>query len=474
MLATLSKRAWQSPRIDEPRHLTEALAERRRQLGVRTIAAAAPPPRARSICSVQLQPQYLIVNGLLGVGVEGVVSLWSLARSAILALVAAVLMAALAVAWSAGWDFQIASGRVVQLWTDYSRIIDRIYDLIDRTARFIVPIATIGGAIYGVYHKWQYGKGRMHIHIGEFLKRDDKRLTPTGKKLGGLVERPRPGREYGPTIFPPEELEQTLKRMRWGKIDKADVALTNELTKLKQQLEQWGNLEANYNRHKAQAHLLKGAIAAARAAKTKNGNGDKRKDDTEAFEQFKAAHELNRGDAEALEYMAHQRVRLGDNANALIDFEKRLAEKQENPLLVSRAMKFQAAIRENEGAARLLQNPATRPDLEPNLQGARDLLKGAMDTLPDGERGGLEEAELFELRGRVHKVRQTFNNATNDYTAAERLYHRIANHTSDLDVKKIAEAGLTRVKKMLEEIRLRPLPAPDAPRPNGVGDEPPI
>ena len=404
-------------------------------------------------------------------------SLWSLARWGIFALVAVVGVAALAVGWSAGWDFQIASGRVVTLWTDYSRVVDRIYDFIDRTARFIVPIATIGGAIYGVYHKWQYGKGRMHIHIGEFLKRDDKRLTPTGKKLGGLVERPGPGREYGPTIFPPEELEQILKGMRWGKIDKADAALTNELTKLKQQLEQWGNLEANYNRHKAQAHLLKGAIAAARAAKAKNGgNGDTRKDDTEAFEQFKAAHELNSGDAEALEYMAHQRVRLGDNANALTDFEnlQKLAEKQENPLLVSRAMKFQATIRENEGAARLLQNPGTRPDLEPNLQGARDLLRGAMAALPDGERGSLEDAELFELRGRIQKLRQTFTNATNDYTAAERLYHRIANQTSDPDVREIAEAGLTRAKKVLEEIRLRPLPAIDAPRANGTGDEPPV
>ena len=263
-------------------------------------------------------------------------SLWALARWVLLAFVVMVVVAALAVGWSVGWDFQIATGRVVQIWTDYSRIVDRVYDFIDRTARFIVPIATIGGAIYGVYHKWQYGKGRMHTHIGEFLKRDDKRLTPTGKKLGGLVERPGPGREYGPTIFPAEELEQTLKGMRWGKIDKADAALTIELAKLNQQLEQWGNLEANYNRHKAQAHLLKGAIAAARAAKAKNGNGDTRKDDTEAFEQFKAAHELNRVDAEALEYMAHQRVRLGDNANALIDFEnlQKLAEKQENPLLV--------------------------------------------------------------------------------------------------------------------------------------------
>ena len=54
------------------------------------------------------------------------------------------------------------------------------------------------------------------------------------------------------------------------------------------------------------------------------------------------------------------------------------------------------------------------------------------------------------------------------------LYHRIANQTSDLDMRKTAEAGLNRVKKVLEEIRLRPLPAPDAPRANGGGNEPPV
>lgn len=400
-------------------------------------------------------------------------SLWSLARWVIVGLVAMLVLAALAVGWTAGWDLQIATGQIVQIWTDYSRIVDRIYDFIDRSARFIVPIATIGGAIYGVYHKWQYGKSRMHIHIGEFLKRDDKRLTPTGKKLGGLVDRPGPAREYGPSIFPAEELEQTLKTMRWGKLDKADTALTKELAKLKQQLEQWGNLEANYNRHKAQAHLLKGAIAASRAAKAMNGSEDSREDDTEAFEQFKAAYELNKADVEALEYMAHQRVRLGDNANALTDFEslQKLAEKDENSLLASRALKFQATIRENEGATRLLHNGNLQTNLEPNLQKARDLLKDAMDALPDGERGGLEEAELFELRGRVHKLRQTFRLATDDYTAAERLYHRIASQTNDPDVRSAADAGLTRVKKALEEIRLRPLSVPDTHPANGTTDE---
>lgn len=397
-------------------------------------------------------------------------SLWSLTRWLVIALLGFIVLVAIALFWSIGWNVQLAAGRLVEIWADYSKIVDGIYDFVDRAARFIVPIATIGAAIYGVYHKWQYGKGRMSVHIAEFLKRDDKRLMPTGKKLAGLVDRPGPDRDFGPPIFSADELEPTLKGMRWGqKLDKADKALTDELAKLKQQLEQWGNLEANYNRHKAQAHLLKGAIAASRAASAKDGSEDGRKDDTEAFEQFKAAYELNKADVEALEYLAHQRVRLNDNANALTDFEnlQNLAEKQENPLLVSRAIKFQATIRENEGAARLLHGPSLRTDLEPNLQKARALLTDAWNALPDGQRGGLEEAELLELRGRVNKRRQTFKLATDDYTAAERLYHRIANQTNDSDVRNDANTGAARVKKTLEEIRLRPLPPPDAAHSNG-------
>src|SRR5262249_16946826 len=277
-------------------------------------------------------------------------------------------------------------------------------------------------------------------------------------------------------IFSATELEPIFKRMRWGKLNKADILLTGELSKLNDQIEQWGNLQDRYNRDKAQAHLLKRAIAASRASGANGDSEERRKNDTEAFEQFKCAYALNSSDVEALEYMAHQRVRLGDHASALADFEslEKLAEKQGNMLLRSRALKFQATIREHEGATRLLQNSTVRPAAEPNLRNARDLLNRALDLVPDSERGGLEEAELFELRGRVHRQRQTFKYATDDYTAAERIYDRIAKHSNDKkddDDPTDAGAGLARVKKALEEIRLRPLPSADAPGANGADDQ---
>lgn len=246
--------------------------------------------------------------------------LWSLARWVILILLFVIVSSALALVWSSGWDIGLTFKNTIRLWGDYAKVVDRIYDFVDRTARFIVPVATIGGAVYGIYHKWQYGKSRMHIHIAEFPKRDDKRLAPTGKKLSRIIERPGPDRQFAPPVFLSKHLEPTLKDT-WGKLAVADKALSTELGKLGRQLEQWGNLQSHYDQRRAQAHLIKGAIAAARAA-SRTATDDTRKDDVDAFEHFKDAYELNKTDAEALEYMAHQRLRLGDLSGALTDFEE--------------------------------------------------------------------------------------------------------------------------------------------------------
>jgi|RhiMetdeSRZDD1v2_1073273.scaffolds.fasta_scaffold2064039_1 hypothetical protein len=80
-------------------------------------------------------------------------SLWSLACWVLSALIGLLALGLVLPAWSAGWDMGAAVDKGVQLWAKYARVIDRIYDFVDRAARFIVPIATIGGAIYGVYHK---------------------------------------------------------------------------------------------------------------------------------------------------------------------------------------------------------------------------------------------------------------------------------------------------------------------------------
>jgi hypothetical protein len=165
--------------------------------------------------------------------------------------------------------------------------------------------------------------------------------------------------------------------------------------------------------------------------------------------------------------MAHQRVRLGHNPNELLaDFEKlrKLAEKQNQMLLQAKALQFQAQVRENEGTKSLLQNLTGRkPQAELNLQKARDLLTTALATLPAGKRGGFEEAELYELRGRMQKKREVFTLATNDYTQAWHIYNGLKGQANKNATRKDVDDGFSRTKKALDEIQLRPLRVPNGP-----------
>ena len=76
---------------------------------------------------------------------------------------------------------------------------------------------------------------------------------------------------------------------------RADDNLEAELKELENQLTVWGSVAKHYNERQAQAHLLRGAIAAARAAQAKTSERDARADMLRALEHFQEAHKLNPG-----------------------------------------------------------------------------------------------------------------------------------------------------------------------------------
>lgn len=399
---------------------------------------------------------------------------WGVLARALLALVLVAFVALVVMlGQSADWDAVKASAIVQQFWDQYSTLIDRIYSALDKTVRLVTPIGTLLGIAYGIYHKWQYSRSRMHVHIRSFLERDNPRLETTRDNLKEAHKPPGAARDISESIFSSAEVQRKLKLMRWGRrLSKADELLDEELGKISEQVNQWGNLQANYDRNKAYAHLLRGAIAASRAAEATDG--ESRSFDLAAFEAFKAAHDLDHADEQALEYMAHQRIRLGDLTGALSDFKRleALAQKmQEDPgkklssdPLVVRAKKLQAIVLEKMGIERLRADEALAPTREPNLLGAWRILDSAIGALSNALLGGLDEAELYELRGRVHKSRRSRTRSTNDLIEAERLNDRLANSTTvDDETKAAALAGLDRVRRMQQEIRLSVSDAPDDP-----------
>jgi tetratricopeptide (TPR) repeat protein len=190
-------------------------------------------------------------------------------------------------------------------------------------------------------------------------------------------------------------------------------------------------------------YFVKGAIAAARAA-TKVGE-ESRKDNVEALGYFQEALNLSQNtDPEALEYIGHQQVRLGDHQPALETFQQlaTMAPTGVPSLLRARALKYQAAVYEFR--------------LQPNLYSANSALLAAVAALPP-DAGMLEKAEIHELHGRVRE-KAGYALATQSYTEAERLYQRAVDGKEAANTEQaVANAGLKRVREALQRIRLRPI-----------------
>ena len=111
-------------------------------------------------------------------------------------------------------------------------------------------------------------------------------------------------------------------------------------------------------------------MAAARAAKMKTGGKDDREANQAALTEFERAMKVEPTEIEpiALEFAAHQRVRLGDFNGASQDFGKLAQSAQEagRPLVRARALEFQAEIHE------------CRSESQPNVHAATQLLNAAI------------------------------------------------------------------------------------------------
>src|SRR5215510_977034 len=179
-----------------------------------------------------------------------------------------------------------------------------------------ILITLLSGA-YAIYQKYYFAEFNMHKRLQEFQQSVDAQLKESNKHIDRAVLRPSPARKFESPIFTDDTLTPLLKKMKKGSRPKADESLEATLLKLEQQLALWDGQKREYVQSKAQACLLKGAIAAARAAKT-DGN-EARKANVEALEYFQEAFDLsNKKDPEAIEYVGHQLDRLDDH-NAALD-----------------------------------------------------------------------------------------------------------------------------------------------------------
>jgi hypothetical protein len=373
-----------------------------------------------------------------------------------------VLLIAAIIATMRGWVGDGPRDWLVHLWSLLAGFVAAYYELFERIGKILAPFVAVASGGYAIYQKWHYAGRNLHLRLQEFLEREEKRLRTADEELDKSAARPGPARPFQAPIFSHGDLRAVLHEMDWGtptlttlhwsRMRRAEQEVQRASRELEEQLSLWERRKKDYQRRLVQAHLVRGAIAAARAARIKERSGDDREENQSALTEFERAMsvEPNGPDLLALELAAHQRVRLGDYTGAFDDFTRlaQLAEQAHKPVTRARALKFQAEILEFRNAS------------QPNVNAATRLLNTALQIFPPprGRADVIEVAELHEVQGRIRSKQPNWDwddAALTSYTNAEGLYLQISGPD--------AAAALARIA---EERRM--ILARHAPQPNGA------
>ena len=344
-----------------------------------------------------------------------------------------------------GFPGTLAETTVTGALTQAHGAVERAFPSLETLAKLAGLAITLLSGAYAIYQKIYFAEFNMKTRLREFLERQELRLNESNKYLAKALLRPNPDRDLESPIFTSKTLKPALKRFNWIKRRSLDGSLEKKLADLSEQLELSNKRQDGYKRHMAQAYLLKGAIAAARAPEAAVEGGVEARNDynVEALQYFQKAFELSdEKDTEALEYVGHQQVRLGNYGVALQTF-KRLEEmytRTGTPLDQARALKFQAQVCE------FRQPPRPHP--------ANAILGAALTVLP-ADAPDLEKAEIHEMRGRVHVKCGHLPAAKRSYEEAHFWYQRIINQKRSENEEEVsaAQAGLPRVRTAVHEIQ---------------------
>ncbi len=255
---------------------------------------------------------------------------------------------------------------------------------------------------YGIYKWWSYAERRLFLRLTEYIEREEHRLAEARILLLNSLKRLEP---HTPTIgplFASGQMCYALRQMSWGWGDEAESNLLEVVAKADRQKLLALRKAEFHDKEKATAHVLIGALADARG---QHGV---------ALDHFNQAMAIDSGDAEAFEYVAHQKLRLGEPQAALEQFEQleKIGKKQKDRGIVSRS-------RLGQGQA-YLALPIPQP------LNAMSCFEGAIEQFPEnGDRVDL--ALLYEMEACVRHRRPLAHviEARARYKTAESIYSTV-------------------------------------------------
>jgi tetratricopeptide (TPR) repeat protein len=174
-------------------------------------------------------------------------------------------------------------------------------------------IAAVLGAsisVLGFYKAWRYAESKLGERLTAFLAREEEKLVIAREAVKKVRGERSAVRHAHPKIFSNHELRKALKHVRKRQLTSAEQLLNDALLRTKEREDIAQDKAALHKKQRAMAHLLLGAIA------------DSKNDHQTALTHFQAAHDIDSNDVEALEYAGLQLLKMGNAAQALIEFAK--------------------------------------------------------------------------------------------------------------------------------------------------------
>jgi hypothetical protein len=192
-------------------------------------------------------------------------------------------------------------------------------------------LIALAGFSFGLWRWWYHRERVLHKRLQEYLTEQDRRLQDARSYVLEAIFRPgRRRRFFSDPLFTVRPLRSLLRRRGWdsilglGKIEStADRKLDDALGRIERRLETAVATLTALRKQRASAHILKGAIASARAHPMRN-RGQRSELDDQALLQFRTALQVleHEQDVQAKEYEAHQLRKLGHLSEADASYEQ--------------------------------------------------------------------------------------------------------------------------------------------------------
>ncbi len=331
----------------------------------------------------------------------------------------------------------VAQGqRALQTATDYYQ------QIVEGPSKLIAPAITIGSGSYAIYKSYAYAESRLHYRLGDYIEREEKRLADARKQLRLIIERPNVDRRFREPIFLEPSLKRAIRNLGWGsyflgpQLGYVSFQLDTSITRLERQVKLSEGHHRHLERQLATAHMLRGAMGVADAAKARQSSMDDRVQINNALHHFEAALNAHDKDCESLEYAAHMHVYLKQDRDAgrLLDRVLEVTSGEAKSLSRARAYRYKSDIEAaTEGQRKKAKNSAKSAlAVLPNLYG-QDLI---------------EEAEMQEIVGDRQIVLHAHVQARSHWQIARALFAQIKTAT--------AEEGIRRVDKKLADLDALP------------------